>query len=148
MRRRQPISTRTNTLLPSRTLFRSKQYQVGEHRTSQPPCPAVARSGTQSPGNLARRLSTRGTGAATPSRRPRHAARRRRGVADRHPARAGAAASIPRSRCPLGYRSARSEEHTSELQSLMRISYAVFCLKKNTKIIKIKQLSSQYKKTK
>src|SRR3546814_4393349 len=27
--------------------------------------------------------------------------------------------------------SARSEEHTSELQSLMRISYAVFCLKKN-----------------
>src|SRR3546814_8779517 len=28
----------------------------------------------------------------------------------------------------------RSEEHTSELQSLMRISYAVFCLKKNTKI--------------
>src|SRR3546814_1377922 len=30
-------------------------------------------------------------------------------------------------------RSARSEEHTSELQSLMRISYAVFCLKKKTK---------------
>src|SRR3546814_6451170 len=29
-------------------------------------------------------------------------------------------------------RSARSEEHTSELQSLMRISYAVFCLKKKT----------------
>src|SRR3546814_2931715 len=29
-------------------------------------------------------------------------------------------------------RSDRSEEHTSELQSLMRISYAVFCLKKNT----------------
>src|SRR3546814_2601085 len=28
----------------------------------------------------------------------------------------------------------RSEEHTSELQSLMRISYAVFCLKKNTQI--------------
>src|SRR3546814_4641125 len=35
-----------------------------------------------------------------------------------------------------GYRDAvarRSEEHTSELQSLMRISYAVFCLKKNNK---------------
>src|SRR3546814_10318108 len=30
---------------------------------------------------------------------------------------------------------ARSEEHTSELQSLMRISYAVFCLKKKTKTI-------------
>src|SRR3546814_10843327 len=32
-----------------------------------------------------------------------------------------------------GRRSARSEEHTSELQSLMRISYAVFCLKKKRK---------------
>src|SRR3546814_4723403 len=31
---------------------------------------------------------------------------------------------------------ARSEEHTSELQSLMRISYAVFCLKKTTNIYK------------
>src|SRR3546814_4003276 len=31
------------------------------------------------------------------------------------------------------YNMARSEEHTSELQSLMRISYAVFCLKKKTK---------------
>src|SRR3546814_4747478 len=30
-----------------------------------------------------------------------------------------------------GFRRGRSEEHTSELQSLMRISYAVFCLKKN-----------------
>src|SRR3546814_1409527 len=33
-------------------------------------------------------------------------------------------------RLPLPAREARSEEHTSELQSLMRISYAVFCLKK------------------
>src|SRR3546814_3387629 len=31
-----------------------------------------------------------------------------------------------------GIREGRSEEHTSELQSLMRISYAVFCLKKKT----------------
>src|SRR3546814_1257517 len=31
----------------------------------------------------------------------------------------------------MGYRPVRSEEHTSELQSLMRISYAVFCLKQN-----------------
>src|SRR3546814_6728268 len=31
----------------------------------------------------------------------------------------------------MGVSHARSEEHTSELQSLMRISYAVFCLKKN-----------------
>src|SRR3546814_2279685 len=39
----------------------------------------------------------------------------------------------------------RSEEHTSELQSLMRISYAVFCLKKQkkqyTQIVSLKNLS-------
>src|SRR3546814_1791754 len=41
----------------------------------------------------------------------------------------------------------RSEEHTSELQSLMRISYAVFCLKKkNTRNIQI-MISRQYKTT-
>src|SRR3546814_8068035 len=37
--------------------------------------------------------------------------------------------------CPLLGQANRSEEHTSELQSLMRISYAVFCLKKTTNII-------------
>src|SRR3546814_7174597 len=37
------------------------------------------------------------------------------------------------SRMVAGGRAVRSEEHTSELQSLMRISYAVFCLKKKTK---------------
>src|SRR3546814_7357995 len=42
----------------------------------------------------------------------------------------------------------RSEEHTSELQSLMRISYAVFCLKKKKTIIKHKHLTHHinYKK--
>src|SRR3546814_2721531 len=35
----------------------------------------------------------------------------------------------------------RSEEHTSELQSLMRISYAVFCLKKKKKNTKIKVIT-------
>src|SRR3546814_10491813 len=38
---------------------------------------------------------------------------------------------------------ARSEEHTSELQSLMRISYAVFCLKKKTRHLKITRKESQ-----
>src|SRR3546814_4140282 len=37
----------------------------------------------------------------------------------------------------------RSEEHTSELQSLMRISYAVFCLKKKNILIIIKETSRQ-----
>src|SRR3546814_1647192 len=38
----------------------------------------------------------------------------------------------PRCGCCRLHRDARSEEHTSELQSLMRISYAVFCVKQNT----------------
>src|SRR3546814_8405272 len=41
----------------------------------------------------------------------------------------------------LGVDAERSEEHTSELQSLMRISYAVFCLKKKKK----KKPSTHYK---
>src|SRR3546814_3265998 len=42
---------------------------------------------------------------------------------------------LPRARdvAALRHRPGRSEEHTSELQSLMRISYAVFCLKKKKK---------------
>src|SRR3546814_6959017 len=38
----------------------------------------------------------------------------------------------------------RSEEHTSELQSLMRISYAVFCLKKKKKATKKKRKENQH----
>src|SRR3546814_10213299 len=49
------------------------------------------------------------------------------------------AASNARSSC-----STRSEEHTSELQSLMRISYAVFCLKKKT-ILKHQSCHHAYK---
>src|SRR3546814_7580151 len=41
----------------------------------------------------------------------------------------------------------RSEEHTSELQSLMRISYAVFCLKKKNNIIKSIQAHSANRST-
>src|SRR3546814_4937132 len=37
--------------------------------------------------------------------------------------------------CPFGKESPRSEEHTSELQSLMRISYAVFCLKQKKSLL-------------
>src|SRR3546814_961138 len=39
----------------------------------------------------------------------------------------------------------RSEEHTSELQSLMRISYAVFCLKKKTTTYQKEHMSTQHK---
>src|SRR3546814_5824786 len=44
----------------------------------------------------------------------------------------------------LGNANRRSEEHTSELQSLMRISYAVFCLKKKTKTINITKTNMKY----
>src|SRR3546814_13693302 len=80
MIRRPPRSTRTDTLFPYTTLFRSSPHPRGA----------------------------------------------RRGPADlRFPARDREPDEIRRS--------ARSEEHTSELQSLMRISYAVFCLKKKKK---------------
>src|SRR3546814_8956918 len=48
---------------------------------------------------------------------------------------------------PAGHgRNVRSEEHKSDLQSLMRISYAVFCLKKKTKMIKTKHKNSKLNK--
>src|SRR3546814_1701688 len=59
-----------------------------------------------------------------------------------HPATQGSDASVFESKLPapvpIAFHPRRSEEHTSELQSLMRISYAVFCLKKkkqNTLVI-------------
>src|SRR3546814_6805184 len=47
---------------------------------------------------------------------------------------------LPRTDCSQGEKP-RSEEHTSELQSLMRISYAVFCLKKKKKTKKKEQIN-------
>src|SRR3546814_1459426 len=49
----------------------------------------------------------------------------------------------PKSSPPNSARASRSEEHTSELQSLIRISYAVFCLRKKKKIHKVNYI--QYK---
>src|SRR3546814_2148126 len=82
MIRRPPRSTRTDTLFPYTTLFRSDcKWRPAWNRGGAPPPPGRK---------------------AAPRRAPRQVC-------------AG---------------EARSEEHTSELQSLMRISYAVFCLKK------------------
>src|SRR3546814_7336427 len=119
MIRRPPRSTRTDTLFPYTTLFRSP----GSRRRAARP--------NASPRND----SWRGWGRCS-----RHRARRSRRRRNDPPAVAG---SPPR---PLrrhadgrGRRDRRSEEHTSELQSLMRISYAVFCLKKKTIKYKNKQ---------
>src|SRR3546814_3965419 len=82
------------------------------------------RSRTESPGCAHRPLSNHhGVDRASVQRHSRRADNADRGRACRKSG--GQPASIPG--C-----SDRSEEHTSELQSLMRISYAVFCLKKNS----------------
>src|SRR3546814_9539492 len=93
MIRRPPRSTRTDTLFPYTTLFRS---------------PLLRRGCSAEVGDEILRLSGDGVNAVA-------------GAVERgaEPEAVGARLA-PR----------RSEEHTSELQSLMRISYAVFCLKK------------------
>src|SRR3546814_4141719 len=96
MIRRPPRSTRTDTLFPYTTLFRSLRIDRRQYRAVR-----VRRAAMVSiaPGQL-RRLWCGGDRAGGHDGRQRHN---------------------------------RSEEHTSELQSLMRISYAVFCLKKKNK---------------
>src|SRR3546814_4928011 len=93
MIRRPPRSTRTDTLFPYTTLFRSGDAPARAARA----CGALRRAGAER-------------------------------QASRHAARVRGLAPVS-SQWPT-----RSEEHTSELQSLMRISYAVFCLKKKNKI--------------
>src|SRR3546814_8954693 len=114
MLRQTPRSTRTDTLLPYTTLFRSEA--VGQQHGR----------GHRGPGRGARAWGVGGGG--VPLRLPPGDAAAApvagQGRAGRAPARRdhdGDAAAARRG---------RSEEHTSELQSLMRISYAVFCLKK------------------
>src|SRR3546814_1386185 len=53
---------------------------------------------------------------------------------------------IARAALMVSWENGRSEEHTSELQSLMRISYAVFCLKKKHKKIKCNKHQHTHKK--
>src|SRR3546814_10249266 len=98
MIRRPPRSTRTDTLFPSTTLFRS-------------PAAAIAADGVSTPNGVVsiNRSADACTAAST--------------ALD---VEAGDAVNG----VPSSSSSGRSEEHTSELQSLMRISYAVFCLKK------------------
>src|SRR3546814_2135627 len=106
MIRRPPRSTRTDTLFPYTTLFRSNRHRADRERS-------VMAAGSRS----ARRWHVRH--AVVKSLRIRRGSCRARTV----PAVRG---QPPQQR----RRAWRSEEHTSELQSLMRISYAVFCLKK------------------
>src|SRR3546814_10171973 len=100
MLRRPPGSTRTDTLFPYTTLFRS--------------------DGEDNVGPVAKPAGLRGVN-------DERQIEQQDGDGDRHEPLQSMATGMA-SRKP----EARSEEHTSELQSLMRISYAVFCLKKKT----------------
>src|SRR3546814_3283082 len=120
MIRRPPRSTRTATLFPYTTLFRSRRQRrhaganrgaVGDHRAGTALGQPAAELGPVQLRIVAQDVEqrrVRSGGIERPSRTVE-------GKAYRH-----------------GDLLPRSEEHTSELQSLMRISYAVFCLKKKT----------------
>src|SRR3546814_2121671 len=99
MRRRPPRSTRTDTLFPYTTLFRSRRRSLAD-RAFGATWGATAMNPTMHRSFLAVALATALAGCTL-------------------------APTYERPAAPV-----RSEEHTSELQSLMRISYAVFCLKK------------------
>src|SRR3546814_2625498 len=103
MIRRPPRSTRTDTLFPYTTLFLS-----AEHRARHQQQLAQRHAQSAGGGKLFAFAQPRvGEGLA---REHRDRAQQRQAIGDA--------------------RAFRSEEHTSELQSLMRTSYAVFCLKK------------------
>src|SRR3546814_996383 len=111
MIRRPPRSTRTDTLFPYTTLFRSDRVVA----------PEAAANGRRRRGGRMRAALGRLKPLQSPFSVPP-------ADADRP------ALEEPHDKRPV--RAGRSEEHTSELQSPMRISYAVFCLKKkhNTNI--------------
>src|SRR3546814_5109148 len=103
MIRRTPTATRTDTLFPYTTLFRSHQDdERGGHRSHV--LPAAAVQAARQPHGRPLDVEDLGPGEQVRGDRPEHR------------------------------RDPRSEEHTSELQSLMRISYAVFCFKKKHNI--------------
>src|SRR3546814_7816225 len=109
MIRRPPRSTRTDTLFPYTTLFRSTAVRLRH------PGPGKCRL------YILLIYSHKGAFLAPNENRVRHAMT--------HCLLKASGVSAVRREVRLR----RSEEHTSELQSLMRISYAVFCLKKNKK---------------
>src|SRR3546814_5821621 len=107
MIRRPPRSPRTDTLFPYTTLFRS----VSSSASSEADRERTHRM-TVSPSVGIEIHTLRRVGRARAKEAPPHFA-----------------GAFGRRRLPRQFQR-RSEEHTSELQSLMRISYAVFCLKK------------------
>src|SRR3546814_6030748 len=122
MRRRPPRSTRTDTHLPYTTLFRSSHFSMRIVITS---CMTWARA-TELPVQTTSRNSAAVATNSPLSDIPGHSLRAQVLRCDRN------LLKISDVHWPSKLIIVRSEEHTSELQSLMRISYAVFCLKKKT----------------
>src|SRR3546814_2868276 len=126
MIRRPPRSTRTDTLFPYTTLFRSWRWRLRAARApgaDQWPRYAARRGGHRGDGRKRRPCPVSAEG-----RERRDGATRR--DSDAPAWRAGRHDDLVHDRDAARHPACRSEEHTSELQSLMRISYAVFCLKK------------------
>src|SRR3546814_1391859 len=129
MIRRPPRSTRTDTLFPYTTLFRSGHARAGRlqlraHRQQIGVFLASALDRERRPGCRMRVRNDKKVELLQRLYRFRHACDAVAGMAlHEH-----GAQIVPLLDVVLR----RSEEHTSELQSLMSISYAVFCLKKKT----------------
>src|SRR3546814_6854237 len=121
MIRLPPRSTRTDTLFPYTTLFRSR-----------PPDGRAASSvGPRYDSGVLDKADRNPFVLQDEFLGPRLEARRALAGSDADQyGKGGAVGVVP---CAPTLDCCRSEEHTSELQSLMRISYAVFCLKKKTK---------------
>src|SRR3546814_8250865 len=118
MIRLPPRSTRTYTLFPDTTLFRSAHQEIHEHRY---------RLSFEINAKKGQSLGSKGGGYAFAEEGSfGWIASNRRALRSLPPA------LLQREEITAPRGDIRSEEHTSELQSLMRISYAVFCLKKNT----------------
>src|SRR3546814_5366953 len=116
MLRRLPRSTRTDTLLPSTTLFRSNE----DLNLSAVPPAVVLMAGLQGAGKT-----------TTAGKLARFLKERKKKSVMVVSADVYRPAAIKQLEMLAG--EVRSEEHTSELQSLMRISYADFCLQKKKK---------------
>src|SRR3546814_8426283 len=125
MIRRPPRSTRTDTLFPYTTLFRSRDHRIRQGRgpRAHAELHRLQRRGRAGRGSVRHLLRSFDRAARGQPCRARQAAP---GMV-RTPPSTSTAHVVQSSRISCRE---RSEEHTSELQSLMRISYAVFCLKK------------------
>src|SRR3546814_8347595 len=123
MIRRPPGSTRTDTLFPYTTLFRSGDDVVG----------AVLQGICEQELQLARLVAAEAEPGAVVTLDQQARPPQRRGQPRQFfQGRGEMGEGAPRYREQRAGQIVRSEEHTSELQALMRISYAVFCLKKKT----------------